>query len=134
MYSNFEFLPISFLVYVENGRSTTATTLTFTTASTSGITWKAKVTQIECSRWFTSVLVCFSLLLNHLIHRDKNDASKSWSNLQIIFTHKDNFFSPLAILRVKSSFPQLVTIGLFFSVDIMIFDFLHFVVFLKCNT
>ena len=39
----------SFLVYVEQGRSTTATTLTFTTASTSGITWKAKVSQIECS-------------------------------------------------------------------------------------
>ena len=38
-----------FLVYVEQGRSTTATTLTFTTASTSGITWKAKVSQIECS-------------------------------------------------------------------------------------
>ena len=38
-----------FLVYVEQGRSTTATTLTFTTASTSGITWKAKVTQVECS-------------------------------------------------------------------------------------
>jgi len=36
-------------VYVEQGRSTTATTLTFTTASTSGITWKAKVSQIECS-------------------------------------------------------------------------------------
>merc|ERR1711997_863432 len=36
-------------VYIEQGRSTTATTLTFTTASTSGITWKAKVTQIECS-------------------------------------------------------------------------------------
>merc|ERR1711971_563156 len=35
-------------VYVEQGRSTTSTTLTFTTASTSGITWKAKVTQIEC--------------------------------------------------------------------------------------
>merc|ERR1711971_829098 len=34
-------------VYVEQGRSTTA--LTFTTASTSGITWKAKVSQIECS-------------------------------------------------------------------------------------
>merc|ERR1719464_1359101 len=50
-------------VYVEQGRSTTATTLTFTTASTSGITWKTKVTQIECSslaradpdcnQWFT---------------------------------------------------------------------------------
>ena len=38
-----------FLVYVEQGRSTTATTLTFTTASTSGITWKAKISQIECS-------------------------------------------------------------------------------------
>jgi hypothetical protein len=36
-------------VYVEQGRSTTATTLTFTTASTSGITWKAKISQIECS-------------------------------------------------------------------------------------
>merc|ERR1719278_1566463 len=36
-------------VYVEQGRSTTATTLTFTTASTSGITWKARVSQIECS-------------------------------------------------------------------------------------
>ena len=35
-----------FLVYVEQGRSTTATTLTFTTASTSGITWKAKVSQV----------------------------------------------------------------------------------------
>ena len=32
-----------FLVYVEQGRVTTATTLTFTTASTSGITWEAKV-------------------------------------------------------------------------------------------
>jgi len=50
-------------VYVEQGRSTTATTLTFTTASTSGVTWKTKVTQIECSslaradpdcnQWFT---------------------------------------------------------------------------------
>jgi hypothetical protein len=38
-----------FHVYVENGRSTTATTFTFTTASTSGISWRAKVTQIECS-------------------------------------------------------------------------------------
>jgi len=36
-------------VYIEQGRSTTATTLTFTTASTSGITWRAKVTQIECT-------------------------------------------------------------------------------------
>jgi len=36
-------------VYVEQGRSTTATTLTFTTKSTTGITWKAKVSQIECS-------------------------------------------------------------------------------------
>merc|ERR1712008_359216 len=52
-------------VYVEQGRSTTSTTLTFTTASTSGITWKAKVTQIECSslaradpdcnQWFTGI-------------------------------------------------------------------------------
>ena len=85
MYSNFEFLPISYLVYVENGRSTTATTLTFTTASTSGITWKAKVTQIECSRWFTSVLVCFTLLLNHVILRDKNTAMKT------IFTYNGHF-------------------------------------------
>ena len=37
------------LVYVEQGRSTSSTTLTFTTASTSGITWRAKVSQIECS-------------------------------------------------------------------------------------
>jgi len=36
-------------LYIEQGRSTTATTLTFTTASTSGITWKARVSQIECS-------------------------------------------------------------------------------------
>merc|ERR1719491_21145 len=35
-------------VYIEQGRASTGTTLTFTTASTSGITWKAKVTQIEC--------------------------------------------------------------------------------------
>jgi len=52
-------------VYVEQGRSTTSTTLTFTTASTSGITWLAKVTQIECSslaradpdcnQWFTGL-------------------------------------------------------------------------------
>merc|ERR1711956_113865 len=52
-------------VYFEQGRSTTSTTLTFTTASTSGITWKAKVTQIECSslaradpdcnQWFTGI-------------------------------------------------------------------------------
>ena len=35
-----------FLVYVEQGRSTTATTLTFTIAT--GGTWKVKVTQIEC--------------------------------------------------------------------------------------
>ena len=65
-----------FLVYVENGRSTTATTFTFTTASTTGISWKAKVTQIECSRWFTSVLVCFTLLLNQVIHRDKKKLIK----------------------------------------------------------
>ena len=45
----------SLLVYVEQGRSTTSTTLTFTTASTSGITWKAKVTQIECYRWVSSL-------------------------------------------------------------------------------
>jgi len=36
-------------LYVEQGRSTTATTLTFTTASTTGITWNIKVAQIECS-------------------------------------------------------------------------------------
>ena len=34
------------LVYIEQGRSTTATTLTFTTVSTTGITWRAKVTQV----------------------------------------------------------------------------------------
>ena len=34
------------LVYVEQGRATTATTLTFTIAT--GGTWKVKVTQIEC--------------------------------------------------------------------------------------
>ena len=38
------FLP----VYVEQGRSTTATTLTFTIAT--GGTWKVKVSQIECSK------------------------------------------------------------------------------------
>ena len=47
----------SLLVYVEQGRSTTSTTLTFTTASTSGITWKAKVTQIECYRLVSSLLL-----------------------------------------------------------------------------
>ena len=46
---------VSLLVYIEAGRSTTSTTLTFTTASTSGITWKAKVTQIECYRWVLSI-------------------------------------------------------------------------------
>ena len=56
----------SFLVYVEQGRSTTSTTLTFTTASTSGITWKAKVTQIECYRWVSSLFpfifnLCFKV-------------------------------------------------------------------------
>ena len=45
---------VSFLVYIEAGRSTSTTTLTFTTASTSGITWKARVSQIECSRWVSS--------------------------------------------------------------------------------
>ena len=45
----------SLLVYIEQGRSSTGTTLTFTTASTSGITWKAKVTQIECSRWVSNL-------------------------------------------------------------------------------
>ena len=45
----------SLLVYIEQGRSTTSTTLTFTTASTSGITWKTRVTQIECSRWVSSL-------------------------------------------------------------------------------
>ena len=33
---------------MEQGRSTTATTLTFEVASTTGITWKTKITQIEC--------------------------------------------------------------------------------------
>ena len=47
----------SLLVYVEQRRSTTSTTLTFTTASTSGITWKAKVTQIECYRWVSSLVL-----------------------------------------------------------------------------
>ena len=47
----------SLLVYIEQGRSTTSTTLTFTTASTSGITWKAKVTQIECYRWVSSLFL-----------------------------------------------------------------------------
>ena len=55
----------SLLVYVEQGRSTTATTLTFTTASTSGITWKTKVTQIECSRWVSiSIHYSFPLVVN----------------------------------------------------------------------
>ena len=38
-----------FLVYVENARSTTATTLAFTIGSTTGIKWNMKVSQIECS-------------------------------------------------------------------------------------
>jgi len=50
-------------IYVEQGRSTTATTLTFTIAT--GGTWKMKVTQIECynlaranpdcNQWFTGL-------------------------------------------------------------------------------
>ena len=64
-FSKFKFLS---LVYIEQGRSTTATTLTFTTASTTGITWKAKVTQIECSRWSTFPSVFFNWLLDHVIY------------------------------------------------------------------
>merc|ERR1712109_174671 len=36
-------------VYIEQGRVSTATTLTFNLASTTGVKWKTKVTQIECS-------------------------------------------------------------------------------------
>jgi len=52
-------------LYVENARSTTGTTLTFSIASTDGGTWKIKTSQIECSnygranpdceQWFTGV-------------------------------------------------------------------------------
>ena len=35
-----------FLVYVEQGRSTTATTLKFTTGTAGGGSWKMKVSQI----------------------------------------------------------------------------------------
>ena len=52
----------SLLVYIEQGRSTTSTTLTFTTASTSGITWKTRVTQIECSRWVSSLFPFLAFL------------------------------------------------------------------------
>ena len=52
------FLAFSFfLVYVEQGRSTTATTLTFTTASTSGITWKAKVSQVGNICFLSSLIL-----------------------------------------------------------------------------
>ena len=36
-------------VYVENARSTTSVTLAFTIASTTGVKWNMKVSQIECS-------------------------------------------------------------------------------------
>lgn len=36
-------------VYVEQGRSSSNSVLTFTTASTTGIKWKIKISQIECS-------------------------------------------------------------------------------------
>ena len=36
------------VVYFENGRSTSASTLAFTIASTTGVTWNMKVSQIEC--------------------------------------------------------------------------------------
>ena len=39
-------------VYLETGRGTTSQTLTFTIASTTGSTWKAKVSQIGCyEKW-----------------------------------------------------------------------------------
>lgn len=37
-----------FLVYVENGRSTASSTMTFTIATTTGVTWNMRVTQIPC--------------------------------------------------------------------------------------
>ena len=45
-----------FIVYIENARSTSTTTLAFTIAS--GGTWKIKVSQIECSNLARGVPDC----------------------------------------------------------------------------
>ena len=49
---SFHFFPFS--VYIEQGRSSTASTLTFTIAT--GGTWKIKVSQIECSNLMRYIL------------------------------------------------------------------------------
>merc|ERR1740129_2044844 len=69
-----------FHVYVENGRSTTATTFTFTTASTSGITWKARVSQIECSSLARGPPDC------NQYHTGQSGTvvSYNWPNIQLV--------------------------------------------------
>ena len=74
----------SLLVYIEQGRSSTGTTLTFTTASTSGITWKAKVTQIECSRWVSNL---FSIHFSFTFQSSKFTSSSfcNWNETSNVF-------------------------------------------------
>merc|ERR1719350_2491899 len=67
-------------VYVEQGRSTTATTLTFTTASTSGITWKARVSQIECASVARADPDCNQWITGH----SGTVTSYNWPSIQLI--------------------------------------------------
>lgn len=45
-------------LYVENGRSTSSSTLAFTIASTTGVTWNMKVSQIECGATYKAPSDC----------------------------------------------------------------------------
>ena len=51
-----------FSVYVENGRSQSATTLAFTIAATGGGSWRIKVSQIECSNLARATTDCHQFL------------------------------------------------------------------------
>jgi len=58
-------------IYVEQGRVSTASTINFNLASTSGVKWKVKVSQIECSNLARPQQIVTNILLEFqepLIH------------------------------------------------------------------
>ena len=55
----FHFFPLGYHIYLETGRSTSAQTLAFTIASTTGVTWKIRVSQIECFAPYKAPSDCY---------------------------------------------------------------------------
>ena len=83
-YFIYNFFDPFYLVYAEQARSTTSTTLAFTIGS--GGTWKIKVTQIECSNWNRPPPDCEQWITG----KSGSVTSYNWANVQLRntdFTH-----------------------------------------------